>query len=148
MKTYSCLAFLLFFLSGCAAYKELEPDPELTTIERGYIELKDGKKTFELDKDKKYFIKFPRPTADHFNLVLITPVKPALDANLTSTFDKGKGPINIIPNEASSSDSIYAYAIDTRVPVYYWIIETVRQDLVLSLKYRYVPQWRYIFENK
>ncbi len=146
MKTYDCLAFLLFFLSGCAAYKELEPDPGLTPIERGYIELKDGKKPFELDKDKKYFIKFPQPVADHFNLVLITPVKPALDANLTSTFDKGKGPT--IPNEASATDSIYAYAIDTRVPTYYWVIDAVKQDLVLSLKYRYVPQWRYTFENK
>ena len=148
MRLYAGILILSLFLAGCAAFKELEPKPELAPTERGYIELKDGKDNFELDKDKKYFIKFPPPLKDKFYLIIVTRSKPALHAYLTSTFDNGKGPIIPIIDEAISSDSISVYAIDRTVPTFYWVIDTVRQDLILSLRYRYAPQWRYTFENK
>jgi hypothetical protein len=139
---------LLILIPGCAAYKELEPDPKLSALERGYIELKDGKDNFELDKDNKYFITFPSPPAAHFYLVLVTPAKPAVRAFLTSTFNNGRGPITPIPDEQTRNDSVSVYAIDWTTPVYHWVIDSVKNDLVLALRYRYVPQWRYRFENK
>ena len=39
------------------------------------------------------------------------------------------------------------YAIDLSGGTYFWVIDTVRQDVVLHLHYRYVPRWRYTFEN-
>jgi PBP1b-binding outer membrane lipoprotein LpoB len=48
-RTYAVTLLALFFAS-CATYKELSPDPELLPAERGYIELKDGKDNFTLDK--------------------------------------------------------------------------------------------------
>ncbi len=148
MKLRAIVAIGLLLLPGCAAYKELEPKPELSPFEQGYIELKDGKDNFELDKDKKYYIRFPAPLKDHFYIVIVTRVKPLLHSYLTSMFDNGKGPIVPITDEASSNDSTLVYAVDSRVPIYYWVIDDVRRDLIFTSRYRFVPQWRYTFENK
>ena len=148
MRLHGSVLILSVFLAGCATFKELEPKPELSPLERGYIELKDGKDDFELDEGKKYFMQFPAPMKDRFYLVLVTHSKPLLHSYLTSTFDDGKGPIIPIVDEAVSSDSISVYAIDSRVPAFYWVIDAVAQDLVLTMRYRYAPQWRYTFENR
>ena len=143
-----CGFFVFFlFLAGCAAYKELEPAPPVSPMERGYIELKKDENDFRLDKDKKYFIKFPSPGKDHFYLVLVTRVKPAIHSYLTDVFDDGGGQIVPIRDEAASNDSVSVYAIDLRVPTFFWMVDTVRYDVELPLKFRYVPQWRYTFEN-
>lgn len=144
------LLFLLgtSVLGGCATFKELEPDPELLPTERGYIELKEDEDDFELDKGGKYFIRFPGPERDRLYLVLVTQAKKALRTSLTNTFDDGKGPMTPIPDEASSSDSIMVYAIARPALTYYWVIDSVAYDLKLALRYRYVPQWRYTFENR
>jgi len=145
MNRYCRLALGLLLLPGCAAYKELEPDPELSPAERGYIELKDGEDPFELEKDNKYFITFPNPAEDNFYLVLVTPNKPDVHSFLTDDFDT-KPPI---ANETPSDDSISVYAIGTGTrESYFWIIDTVSHDLRLRMRYRYAPQWRYTFENK
>jgi hypothetical protein len=141
-------ALLLLLLPGCATFKELEPDPELSPLEQGYIELKDGNDNFELDQGKKYFVKFPTSLQERFNLVLVTPAKPILRTILTTTFDDGKGAMTPIPDDAASNDSVFVFAIGARSPAFYWVIDEVRQDVVLSMRYRYVPQWRYIFETK
>lgn len=150
MKARVWLAALLILIPGCAAYKELEPKPEILPFESGYIELKADQENFELDKDGKYFIKFPAPPRPRFYLVLVTRSKPAIHSYLTATFDDGKGQIVPIPDESVSSDStsVYAIDVDPKIPTYYWVIDAVRQDLVLTLRYRYVPQWRYTFENR
>jgi hypothetical protein len=148
MRLYTSILILSLFLTSCAAFKELEPKPDLSPFERGYIELKDGKDNFELDAGNKYFIKFPIPLKDRYYLVLTTQEKPFLHSYLTSTFNDGKDPIIPIVDEAISNDSISVYAIDRKVPTFYWVIDEVRRDLVLTLRYRYVPQWRYTFENK
>ena len=147
MRLYASILILSLFLTSCAAFKELEPKPDLSPFERGYIELKDGKDNFELDAGNKYFIKFPIPLKDRYYLVLTTQEKPFLHSYLTSTFDDGKDPIIPIVDEAISNDSISVYAIDRKVPTFYWVIDEVRRDLVLTLRYRYVPQWRYTFEK-
>jgi hypothetical protein len=148
MRLYVGILILSLYLAGCAAFKELEPKPELIPFERGYIELKDGKDNFELDKGNKYFIKFPIPPKDRYYLVLTTQEKPFLHSYLTSRFNDGKDPIIPIVDEATSNDSISVYAIDRKAPTFYWVIDEVRRDLVLTLHYRYVPQWRYTFEKK
>lgn len=148
MKSYALLLTLILLIPGCATFKELEPDPPLLPAERGYIELKDGKDHFELDKDGKYFITFPPPPKDRHYIVLTAPAKPLIGSYLTSTFDDGKGPRTPIPDEAVSSESTFVYAVATGTTAYYWVIESVSQDLVLTMTYRYVPQWRYTFENK
>ena len=60
----------LLFLINCANYKQLKPEPMLSSKEGRFIELKRGKKDFELAKNKKFFIAFPNPGHDNFYLVL------------------------------------------------------------------------------
>lgn len=135
-------------MAGCATFKELEPKPELLPIERGYIELKNNKDNFQLDQGKHYFIKFPRPSRENFALVLRVPAKFAFRSYLTRTFDDGKGPITRIPDETASNDTLSVYPVDPAAPVFYWVIDSVRQDVELTLHYRYVPRWRFTFETK
>jgi hypothetical protein len=148
MRLHFSVLTLLLVLGGCAAYKELEPEPPVSPAERGYIELKDDKRDFELDQGKKYFVKFPYPARDHYKLVLVTGIKPALHSFLTSSFDGGDGPFTPMADEAAANDSVSVYAISTRFPTFFWVIDTVRHDAIMSMRYRYVPEWRYTFENK
>jgi hypothetical protein len=133
---------------GCATFKELEPEPKLSPAERGYVELKDDKNDFELEKDGKYFIRFPAPSSPNFAIVLVTEAKPALRSFLTTTFENEETPGAPIPDENSTSDSVIVYAAGNAVPVYYWIIDSVDRDLNFRIRYRYVPLWRYTFENR
>lgn len=146
MKSYAGVAVLLVMMTGCAAYKELQPDPEIVPVERGYIELKKGKDNFEIKEGKKYFLKVPAPPDDHFYLLIVTPSKRAIYSSFSSAFDNGAG--TPIPDEAKSDDSISVFAVDKKVPTFYWVIDTVRSDMMLALRGRYVPVWRYTFENK
>ncbi len=147
MKRINLTVLLTLFLASCSTFKELSPDPELSPAERGYIELKDGKNNFELDKDGKYFMKFPKPERDKFYLVMKLNPKSALDYYVTHTFDDGKS-AEKITDVAAPSDSISAFAVNPSYLNYYWVIENVRSDIELTMKYRYVPQWRFMFENK
>ncbi|HUI08786.1 MAG TPA: hypothetical protein VL221_00590 [Bacteroidota bacterium] len=148
MRTHLLLALSLALLAGCATFKELEPKPELSPVERGYIELRNDKEFFELDQGKQYFIRFPRPLANNFAIVLETNAKWYLSAYMTRTFNDGKGPIVRIQDEAQREDSAMVYAVDLSSGTYFWVIDTVRQDIELRMRYRYVPRWRYTFENE
>ena len=147
MTRHLPLLFPAFFLAACSAYKELTPDPPLTPLERGYIELKRDTELFVLEKEGKYFIKFPGPVRDKFLLVLATDSKWALDAYLTKYFDDGEGPIIKITDDAESSDSLFVYSLERGVQTFYWVLDTVKMDLELSMRYRYVPHWRFTFET-
>jgi hypothetical protein len=148
MRHTTVICVFLFLLSGCAAYKELTPSPQLLPQERGYVELKNDKENFKLEKDTKYFIKFPRPEKDSYYLVLATNNKAALVSNLAFSFDDG-APLNArIKDEAPQIDTLLVYPVDTRVPIFYWVIDSVRYDIELWMHYRYVPRWRFAFENK
>ena len=67
-KKFIWLCFI--FWAGCAAYKQLKPDPPISFLENGYIELKDDDEFFELDEGNKYFLKFPQPVNENIYLVL------------------------------------------------------------------------------
>lgn len=148
MRRFLPLILFSIFLGGCAAYKELSPKPDLSPAERGYIELKDNDENFKLDKDGKYFIRFPKSERDQFALVLRLNAKPMLRYYLTDKFDDGKGEIHRIKDEAAGQDTISAYFINTSVPEYFWVIDSVLSDVNLAMTYRYMPQWRFTFENK
>jgi hypothetical protein len=148
MRRFLPLILFSIFLGGCAAYKELSPKPELSPAERGYIELKDNDENFKLDKDGKYFIRFPKPANDQFALVLRLNAKSTLRYYLTDRFDDGKGEIHRIKDESAGQDTISAYFVNTSVPEYFWVIDSVLNDANLAMTYRYMPQWRFTFENK
>jgi hypothetical protein len=140
--------FLAVFLAGCAAYKELSPDPELLPAERGFTELKNGDEQFTLDKDGKYFVKFPAPPRDNTVLVLHVSNKSVIGSTLTGVFDDGVKPEDRIKDETWNSDTVSVYAVDTKVLTFVWVIDTVKADTRLSMRYRYAPRWRFTFENK
>jgi hypothetical protein len=140
--------FTLLVFAGCSTYKELKPDPPLSSEERGYNPVLDGKEGFELKQSKKYFMKFPRPTGEFFYLVLTTPIKPSISAFFTGMFDDGKGTILKGKDVSAKDDSISIFPIDTLTEFSYWVIDSVAKDCSLPLTYRYVPQWRYTFETK
>lgn len=146
MVLYSLAALTL--LSGCATFKELEPEPLLSPQERGFIELKNDEEYFELAEGKCYFIRFPMPVQDNYTLILRTNAAWDINAYMTQSFDDGEEPIVRMKDEASEGDSSSIYAIDMSAPTYFWVIDTVRQDVELRLDYRYVPRWRFTFENK
>ena len=139
---------LASLLAGCAAYKELSPDPEVLPAERGYIELKNGDEQFTLDKDGKYFVTFPAPPRDNTVLVLHLSNKSIITSTLTAVFDDGVKPADRILDETAGSDTMSVYAVDTRVLTFYWVIDAVKADTRLTMRYRYAPRWRFTFENK
>lgn len=148
MKRISLLILSALFLMRCAAYKELKPDPGISFLEKGFIEIKDGDENFELEKDNKYFMVFPAPAEDDYYLVLEVADRPFLDTYFTKVFDDGKGPKIEIPDESADPDRVSVYPIDRSVQKFYWVIEQVRRDMPLDMDYRYVPRWRYTFETK
>ncbi|MFC2087971.1 hypothetical protein ACFLSX_00085 [Calditrichota bacterium] len=141
------LLCILILIVGCAAYKELEPVPEIKFFENDYIELKDDDEFFELDKDNKYFIKFPPAFSNNIYLVLDIQPKSMINFYLTDRFDDGEGIINKMPDLNADSEKYSVYALDKSALNYYWVIEKVKSDIILECKYRYVAAWRYKFEN-
>ncbi len=148
MKRFLPVILTALILGGCATFKELKPEPPLSPAERGYIELKDDKNNFELDKDGKYFIRFPKPESEQYALVLKMTGKRSLNYYLTGKFDDGQGDIEKIKDEMAANDSVSAYYVGTAFAEYYWVIDGVASDMQLTMTYRYVPQWRFTFENK
>jgi len=141
------LTAILAILVSCAAYKELEPEPQIKFFENGYIELNDDGEFFELDKGDKYFMKFPKPLSNNNLLVLEIKPKSLITTYLTDRFDDGEGVIKKLP-ELSQGDALYSvYALDQAALNYFWVIESVQSDLLLECRYRYVAAWRYKFEN-
>jgi hypothetical protein len=134
-------------LAGCSTYKELKPEPPLSSVERGYVPLTDGEKNFELKQSDKYFIRFPRPQQEYFYLVVTTPAVAFTRSFFTDAFDDGAGTIIKTSNQAGQ-DSVSVYAIDTTTQFSFWVIDSVLRDGQLPMTYRYLPQWRYTFETK
>jgi hypothetical protein len=147
VSTWIILAITLF-MAGCAAYKELQPEPPISFVEAGYIELQDDDEKFELSEGKKYFIKFPRPQTDNTYLVLTFSDKSEITSYLTRAFDDGEGAIIKMEDLSDQPKQLSLYQVDQSVPLYYWVIENVQRDLDLDMTYRYVAIWRYKFETK
>ncbi|MBI4429990.1 MAG: hypothetical protein HY562_12830, partial [Ignavibacteriales bacterium] len=148
MRIRSYVILLTGLFSGCAAFIELQPIPPVQSTERGFIELRNDEENFLLMEKEKYFIKFPRPSDDHFYLILEMSLKKRVHNYLTATFNDGEGPIIPLADETASHDSMAVIAVDTSTAFFYWVIDTVSANVPLTLRYRYVPQWRYTVENK
>jgi hypothetical protein len=148
MNIRFAVPFFLLFLAGCAAFKELEPIPPVQSAERGFIELRNDKENFLLKKNKQYFIKFPKAADTHFYITLETGAKKKLHNYFTAKFNDGEPPIIPITDEMPDQDSLSLFAIDTSTAFFCWVMDTVYQDMPLTIKYRYVPQWRYTVETK
>ena len=148
MRSSILSVLVLFTLAGGATFKELEPKPELSPREQGFIELKIKDEVFALGQGKKYFMKFPRPEQANFVLVLHFSDKHNLRTYLTRAFDDGREPVTRMIDETAGNDSASVYVIDTSAAVYFWVIDDVGQDTGLRMSYRYAPRWRYTFENK
>jgi hypothetical protein len=133
---------------SCAPYAQLKPKPELSPAEQGYIQLKNDKKDFELKKEKKYVIMFPAPSEDNFYLVLNVPSRKKMNSFFSASYAENKTPGEKIKDETLWPDSISVYPVHTKSPSYFWFLETGAQDFVLTMKYRYAPQWRFKFETK
>ncbi|RMH65446.1 MAG: hypothetical protein D6677_02595, partial [Calditrichaeota bacterium] len=142
---YPLIALLSAALfTGCAAYKQLQPEPPVSPKENGYIELKDDDEWFELDQGKKYYIAFPAPEADNFYLLIdARPTQGDIQTAFASAFDEDKGGLAPLANEAATDATEEAWPVDRSVQNFYWIIEKVDKDMQLHLKYRYLPRWRY-----
>ena len=147
MKIRCILLSALLITTGCATYKQLKPKPEPSPIEQGYLELKHDTKNFELKKEKRYFIQFPGAQDDHFYLILNIPEKKKIQTIFTSSLIDKKRYGEKIKDETPYPDSVSAYPIDKKTPMYFWLIDNVPENMVLNLRYRYAPQWRYKFET-
>ncbi len=139
---------ITLLLYGCAAYKQLKPKPDISPQENGFIEIKKDSKYFKLKKDKKYYMVFPPAAAPNDYLVLNIANKDLFNSYLTETFNQGKGPIIKIKDESPEPDHLSVYAISNTVPQYYWVIDLVKQDVILNMQYRYVARWRFKFERR
>jgi hypothetical protein len=149
MKYSKLLLYILIVLmAGCAAYKELEPVPQISFLEDGYIELMDDDERFELSEGNKYFIRFPQPTSENIYLALSFKDKSGITTYLTRAFDDGEGTIIRMEDDSDDPSKLSLYVVDKTVPTYFWVIEDVRQDIILDMTYRYVAIWRYKFEKK
>lgn len=140
-------ALLLF--TSCAVYKQLTPQPALSPAEQGFIELKKKEADFILKKDKKYFISFPAPAEDNFYLVLDIKGNDQLRTVFTPDLVKKKAYSTLIKDETRTPKTSSVYALGTDASEYFWLIDAVlAEEVHLNLKYRYVPQWRFTFENE
>jgi hypothetical protein len=148
MSIKKSLVLLLLFYFGCAAYKQLQPDPEISFLENGYIKISDDEDKFELAQGKKYYMEFPRPQNENTYLVLTIDKKPLLLSYLTKSFDKGKGTLLKMADETPQPLTMSVYQVDQTIPLYYWVVDTVRLDLTLDMQYRYIAIWRFKFEQK
>jgi hypothetical protein len=160
MTIRSLIGFSLIALSGCTSFKELTPNPEIVPSEGQYRELKNKDENFKLKKDDRYIVNFPKPESEDFYLALVGKNKPNIHSYLKSFFDAEaetlltrsfgfrEGSVQIIPDEAMKNDSVILYSIDSASASYSWIIDTVREDIDFSFRYRYVRHWRYTYENE
>ncbi|MEE2708633.1 MAG: hypothetical protein VYA69_03460 [Gemmatimonadota bacterium] len=140
-------------LAGCAAYSELNPKPPITSIEGDYIELTKARsqnkiEQFELKAEKQYYVRFPVASASNFYLVLRNNRQALMNTYLIATKPKKNETGVRMRDMAGGRVGIDAYPIPPTAEYYYWVVETVSQDLTLTLDYRYVPIWRYTFETK
>ena len=144
---------LMVWLTGCAAYSELKPKPPIASIEGDYIELtkarsEDKIEQFELKAEKQYYIRFPAAPASNFYLVLRNDQQALMDTYLSASQPKKNGTGGRMRDMSGGQAGVNAFAISPATEYYYWVVETVSQDMMLTLDYRYVPIWRYTFETK
>ena len=135
------------FYFGCANFKELKPKPELVPTEGNYIEIKDKDEPFELKAGKKYFIKIPPTSLPNFYFIVKTDKKNKIKTFFSDFWDDGKGQFEKIIDEGARRNDVFIYPIEAN-KAYYFAIEEVLENLKFTATYRYVPRWRFKFEDK
>lgn len=141
------IVFGLCILS-CAPYNELKPKPELNPAEGGYLPLMRDDKPFELKEGKQYYIAFPAPPEENFYIIINIPNKRKFASFFTPTLIDEKKTGEKIPDQTPFPDTQSVYPVSPKSPTYYWIVESVPQDIEVELRYRYAPQWRFKFETR
>lgn len=147
MKTRLLILLSLPLFIGCAAFKQLSPKPELSGEENGYVELKNNEKDFILNPKNAYFIAFPKPAEDNSYIVIRSPQKSFFTGSMTASLIKKKTPGKRLADESPYKDTVFAFPVTTVDTLYYFLIEQVKSETPVTISYRYVPQWRYRFEN-
>lgn len=149
MKSKYLIWAMLPLLTACLHFEKLTPKPELVAKEGQYIELKDDSEHFELSKGDKYVVEFPAPTQDNFYLLLNMSDRSSITYTFGSAFNDDDGITQPIADEAANGALEIAYPVNKSVQKFYWTINSVnRDDLILKMTYRYLPQWRYKFETQ
>ncbi len=149
MKRLHFLWFVfLVFIAGCSVYTELKPKPELSGMEQGNKNLRRDKKNFDLKRNNKYFIRFPKAPDPHFYLVLHFRDKSSLLQTLATEFNQKQRVVSAISDQTHQPDSVSVFAVDSSAAQYFWVIDSVLADHPLDMSYRYVPVWRYQYEIK
>ncbi len=133
-------------LAGCSSYKELSPEPEINPKINGYIKIKDGKENFELEKGKKYYLAFKKPVRDNVYLMIKNNIKPFSEYYFTGKFLKEPG-YKVIPHLTATEKELSVFPLDTLHKKFYWVIEKIEKDTILSAEYRYIESWRFGFER-
>lgn len=147
-------ALYLFFIialgivSGCSTFSELSPRPPVSPAEGNYTELKKKSDSFELSKKDKYFIKFPGSTQDNMVLTLKSDQFSSVRSYLTSKFDDGKGEIIKTPELMSNLTGQKVWKLEKTDKPAFWVIDSVYSDFKLNIQYRYLPEWRFRYENR
>jgi len=142
---FTLLNALVFW--NCAPYKQLTPEPPISSAEKGAQPIKKGNSEFEIKPKQQYFISFPAPPADHFYLVLDISNKQNLKSFFTNTLLKKKTVGQKIKDETLKPDQFQVFPFDQSHPEFFWIIDSVQNKDTLQIKYRYTPQWRFKWEN-
>lgn len=143
------LLILVSFFYGCGSYKQLKPKPEIVPRESDYIQISHKDKVFELKSGKRYFIEFPTLMENNYYLVVRVENLSQFNAYMTDQFDKNpKTPDPALNDQSGSADNYGVYEISSGIPAVYWVIDGVRDDAMLKMEYRYVPIWRFRFEQK
>lgn len=141
------LLFAVIVFTGCASYKELRPAIAPLSEERGVVKLtKRDNVPFYLNKGNKYFISFPPPESESFYLVIKSGVGGNILSSFTADFDRKSNAGNRIYTEKyDSGEEVYTVKKDKLS--YYWLIDSVINNLTISPEYRFVPQWRFKMEK-
>lgn len=139
---------IVLFLFSCSTYDQLKPMPALSNKEAGYQPITDENTNFEVEKDDQYFIQIPPAKTDNTYVVFRHPDKKFIETFFTGAFDDGKPPIQKITNEWVAGDSLEVYELGPKNSPFYYVIDKVVADGQLKLAYRFVPVWRFKFENE
>ncbi len=145
-KKLAALLLGAALLGGCSAYKEISPEPEIISRIDGYVQIKEKDKNFKLEKGKKYYLVFPKPSDAGVYLMIENNIKPFAEYYFSNKFLKDAG-YEKIADITPADKHLSVFPLDTLHRKFYWIIENVGKDTLLYAKYRYVESWRFGFER-
>ncbi len=145
-KVFFALLTISLIFTGCSAYKEISPNPEINPAIDGYKKIIDKKENFELEKGKKYYLVFKKPSRPNVYLMIKNNIKPYSEYYFTGKFLKETG-YKKIADLTPDEKNLSVFPLDTLHKNFYWVIEKINKDTLLYAKYRYIDAWRFGFER-